>query len=143
MSYLTTSELATHLRAESYAAITRSDDASGQAAIDAAMAEAKGYLSRFSTDKIFSARGSERNMLLLTFVKDIAVWHLINLCNAGADYELRERRYERAIDWLKEVQRGNVSPDLPQRDATTGLPDKNNPIGDICYGSNPKRTQHF
>ena len=143
MAYLTTIELSSHLREETYHAITRGDDTIGCAAIDAACAEAKGYLSRFNADKIFAAAGTYRNMLLLTFIKDIAVWHLINMCNAGTDYELRERRYERAIDWLKEVQRGNVSPDLPTRDAAPDHGEKNNPIGDIAYGSNQKRVQHF
>ena len=76
-----------------------------QAAIDAAIAEAKGYLTRFDCTRVFSASGNKRNQLLLIFVKDIATWHLINLCNAGTDLKFRQDRYERAIDWLKAVQR--------------------------------------
>ena len=41
MAFLTTSELKTHLYAENVAIITRSDDTITQAAIDAAIAEAK------------------------------------------------------------------------------------------------------
>ena len=64
-----------------------------------------------------------------------------NLCNAGTELKFRQDRYERAIDWLKAVQRGDVSPDLPDRDAEedTG---NDAPIGPIAYGSNPKRCQH-
>lgn len=143
MAYLTTEELHTHLHDEIVETITRGDSTIAEAAIDAAIQEASGYLTRFDTGRIFSASGNKRNQLLLIFVKDIAVWHLINLCNAGSDLELREKRYERAVDWLKSVQKGNVSPNLPEQITVTGKPDKNNPLGTIAFGSNPKRVQHF
>ena len=140
MAYLTIQELNTHLHDELVETITRGDATIAEAAIDAAIAEAKGYLSRFDCTRIFSASGSKRNQLLLIFVKDIAIWHLINLCNAGTELKFRQDRYERAIDWLKAVQRGDVSPDLPDREAEQ---EKDTPIGLIAYGSNPKRNQHF
>lgn len=143
MTYLTTDELYTHLYDENIETITRGDKAIAQAAIDAAISEARGYLTRFDTDKIFFSIGSYRNQLLLIFVKDIAVWHLINLSNAGTDMELREKRYDRAIDWLKAVQKGNVSPDLPERSSKGEGDIKQSPIGAIAYGSNPKRVQHY
>lgn len=143
MAYLTIQELNTHLHDESVETITRGDNTIAEAAIDAAITEARGYLTRFDTSRIFSASGPKRNQLLLIFVKDIAVWHLNNLCNAGSDLQLRQDRYERAIDWLKAVQCGDVSPDLPEREPEGGKAEKNNPIGPIAYGSNPKRCQHF
>ena len=77
MSYLTKEELGTHLYAENIEAITRGDDTLILAAIDTATQEAKGYLAAFDITAIFAATGSNRNALLLTFVKDIAAWHLI------------------------------------------------------------------
>ena len=82
MAYLTIQELNTPLHDELVETITRGDATIAEAAIDAAIAEAKGYLSRFDCTRIFSASGSKRNQLLLIFVKDIAIWHLINLGNA-------------------------------------------------------------
>jgi phage gp36-like protein len=73
--------------------------------------------------------------LLLTFVKDIAVWHLIALSNYQADIALREKRYDRAVSWLKGVQKGDITPDLPASDKSVP--------GRISYGSNEKREQHF
>lgn len=137
--YLSKSEISTHLYSENVEAITRGDDTIVSAAIDAAISEAKGYLSAFDRTAIFGAVAGERNALLLTFVKDIASWHLINLCNAGSDSQLREHRYDRAVEWLKAVQKGNVSPDLPviiAEDGTTAG-------AGISYGSNEKRGQHF
>ena len=97
----------------------------------------RGYLAAYDRDTIFAQEDSARNVLLLTFVKDIAIWHLINLCNAGTDRTLRQDRYERAISWLKGVMKGDITPDLPKLETSSDNP------GIISYGSNPKRSQHF
>ena len=47
MAFLTIQELNTHLHDEQVETITRGDETIAQAAIDAAIAEAKGYLTRF------------------------------------------------------------------------------------------------
>jgi phage gp36-like protein len=137
--YLDKSEINTHLYMDNVEVITRGDFTLIDAAIDAAISEAKGYLSAWDIAAIFGATGEERNALLLTFVKDIAAWHLLNLCNAGSDMKLRQDRYERAIQWLTAVQKGNVSPDLP----VVAEGDAGEPISPIIYGSNTKRGQHF
>lgn len=139
MAYLTQAELGTHLYTENIAVITRGDDTMITAAIDAAISEAKGYLGAFDKEAIFGAEGNARNALLLTFVKDMSAWHLINLCNAGIEFKIRQDRYDRAINWLKEVQKGNVSPDLPVAQGDDG----EDAGSQIKFGSNPKRSQHF
>lgn len=139
MAFITADELTTHMYSENINLISNDDPAIVEAAIDAATHEAKGYLGGYDTEKIFSAAASERNALLLIFVKDIAVWHFVNLCNAGTDLSLREARYNRAIDWLKGVQKGNVSPDLPRKTDESGKTIE----GEIIFGSNPKKNQHF
>lgn len=136
--FITVEELKTHLYQENIEVISRQDDTLVTAAIDGAIQEARGYLGDYDRNAVFSATGSDRNALLLIFVKDIAVWHFVNLCNAGTDLELRQDRYNRAVDWLKAVQKGDVSPDLPRATDEEG-----NPSGGITYGSNPKRDQHF
>ncbi len=121
---------------EQVEAVDRGDDAITEASIDGAIAEAKGYLTDYDVVAIFAATGSNRNALLLIFVKDIAVWHFVNLGSPGINYEAREARYKSAIAWLKGVQKGNISPDLPE----SSNPDQ---IGSVAFGSNPKRGQHF
>lgn len=141
MAFLTPQELETHQYRENMDAISRDDDTKLTAAIDAAVQEAAGYLGAYDREKIFSAQGEERNPLLLIFVKDIAVWHFINLCNAGTELELRQDRYERAVSWLRQVQKGEVTPTLPVIDKDNdGKPDT---AGEYIFGSNPKRSQHF
>lgn len=141
--FLTIEELYTHLYEESVDTISRKDETIPLAAIDTAIAEAWGYLGAYDRDKIFSAEGPERNPLLLTFVKDIAVWHFCTLCNAGVEMQLRQDRYERAIDWLRLVQRAEIKPNLPGIEDADGDGTPDNPIGEYLYGSNPKRHQHF
>lgn len=134
--WITKEELKTHMNVDDIDVITDSDDTLVTAAIDGAVSEAKGYLESFDTASIFAATGSSRNALLLIFVKDIAVWHLLKLSNYKAELEYRGKCYDRAVSWLKSVQRGDVAPDLP---AVADIATK----GKIRYGSNPKREQHF
>lgn len=137
--FLETKDLRTHLREEYQELISRGDDTVVTAAIDGAVAEMRGYLGRYDTERIFGAEGAQRHSLLLIFAKDIAVWHLINMTQPGVHYELREGRYNRAVAWLKSVQSGDVTPDLPEARDEEG-----NPEGALVYhSSNPKRTQHF
>lgn len=136
---ITIEELKTHLYSENINAINRGDETILQAAVDGAIAEAKGYLAAYDRERIFSTTGTERNALLLIFLKDIAIWHFIVLCNAGTEYELREKRYDRAIAWLKGVQKGEISPDLP----TATEDDGDKATDTIRTGSNPKKNQHF
>lgn len=114
--FLSPQELETHLYKESIDTIDRMDEGILTAAIDAAIQEAAGYLGAYNRERIFTATDNDRNALLLLFIKDIAVWHFINLCNAGVELELREKRYERAVAWLRQVQKGEVTPSLPRAD---------------------------
>jgi phage gp36-like protein len=133
--WISKQELKTHMDIDDIDVITGGDDTIITAAIDGAVSEAKSYLGSYDSDTIFNTSGSSRHALLLTFVKDIAVWHLIVLSNYKADLEFREKRYNRAVAWLKAVQKGDATPDLP---ATT-----NDYRTKITWGSNTRREQHF
>lgn len=139
--FITPAELETHLYRENIDIISRSDETLLTAAIDAAVQEAYSYLGAFDRERIFSSEGTERNALLLIFVKDIAVWHFINLCNAGTELELRQSRYERAVAWLRQVQKGELTPALPVVDEDGD--GRSDSPGEYIYGSNPKRKQHY
>lgn len=132
--FLTNEEMKTHLYQENVDVISGGDDTLMAAAIDAAVQEAKGYLSAFDKEAIFAAVVEARNQLLIMFIKDIAAWHFLVICNAGTEYKIRQDRYERAIAWLKSVQKGDVTPDLPVKETTPGV---------IVFGSNEQKGQHF
>jgi len=133
--YLSVEDLQTHLRLETITAITRNDPALALSAIDGAIIEAKGYLTRFDTQAVFSATGNDRNQLLLLFVKDMAAWHLVNIVNPNVDLKLRQERYNRAVQWLRDVQKGLVDPDLPP------APEKDPSL--ILFGSEKKNNYHW
>jgi len=123
--YITPQEITTHLGAEQIEAISNGDDTMLQAAIDGATVEAKGYLHAFDITSELAKEGEARNALLIIFLKDI-----------NTSLELRQDRYERAVSWLRQVQKGEVMPDLP------ALPVEQQ-TGTIIYNSNPKRSNHF
>lgn len=135
--FTTKDELKTHMSVDNIDIITEGDDTIVESAIDSAVSEAKGYLNDFDISAIFAASGSNRNTLLLTFIKDIAVWHFMTLSNYQADVEFRKARYERAVAWLKAVMKGDVIPDLPRRVASDETPAR------IIWGSNQKRGLRF
>ncbi len=140
--FIEVEEIKTHLRNEVAYKITQGDDSLIVESLDAAVAQTKSYLGRFDVASIFSQTGNDRNSLLVLFVKDIAIWHLINLVNAGVELDLREKRYNDAINWLEAVQSGNVTPDLPLLNSNHSG-DENGTAGRLLFGSNPKKIQHF
>lgn len=141
MAYLEVEEMTTHIYEEDMDTISHGDDAAMMSAIDAAIEEVQGYLTKYDTGKIFAARGKERNPILLLFVKDIAAWHFCNICNAGVDIEMREKRYDRAIEWLRNNQ-NRQNPNLPAAPEQPGRQECRC-YGEIAFGSNRKRDNHF
>lgn len=141
MAYLLPAELNSHLYSEIQTEISRNDAALMSQAIDAAIAEAEGYLSKYDQDAIFNATGVTRHPLVLLYVKDIAVWHYIQLANPNVDMALRERRYVLATDWLTKVQKGMVVPkDLPVPAPDPDMPQENN---EVRYGSSRPRNNGY
>lgn len=138
MAYITLAELSTHLGTDTIEAISDGNDALLQAAIDAAYVEVKSYLSAFDIAGEFAKTTTARNALLIVFVKDIAVWHFINICNVNTDMKLRAKRYDDAQNWLKACQKGDRSPDIPK---AAGSDTTSNDT--VSWGSNEKREMHF
>lgn len=124
-------------------ALTRQDDAIVEICEDRAISEMKGYLfTRYDVTAIFAARGADRHQLILMFALDIAVYHIFCIHNPQKLGQMRKDRYERAIEWLKQV--GSATDPLP----VDGLPLK--PIeGEninrtpFMMTSNKKRNNHY
>ncbi len=141
--YLTPNELITHLYGEVITEIHRGDIAICQQAIDAAVAEAASYLSAYDVTAIFEAEADSRNSILLLFVKDIAVWHYIQLSNPAVEMDLRRLRYENAIAWLTKVQKGQAVPNLPTPQPPADTNGDGYPDGFIKWGANTKRNNNI
>jgi phage gp36-like protein len=139
MAFLIPNEISSHLYGEVTTEINRGDATLLQAAIDAAQEEASGYLTAYDQAAIFAAVGDARNPILLLYVKDISVWHYIQLSNPAVEMELRMERYKSAIKWLEKVQSGKTNPNLPYR----AVVDPDVPANYLKTGSNLKRNNNF
>ncbi|MDE3185267.1 MAG: DUF1320 family protein [Bacteroidota bacterium] len=139
MAYLTPAEIASHLYQGVTDEIDRGDATLLQTAIDAATEEASGYLTAYDQAAVFAAVGSARNPILLLYVKDIAVWHYIQLSNPAVEMELRMERYKSAVKWLEKVQSGKTNPNLPYPAVDPDV----EPSQYIKTGTNTKRENYF
>lgn len=79
---------------------------------DRAVAEMRSYLNKkYDCDKIFSARDTDRHALVLMFTLDITIFHIFCQHNPYKMSKIRQDRYDRAVEWLKGVMRGDVTID--------------------------------
>jgi phage gp36-like protein len=91
--------------------INQTDDENLARAIGYATEEVSSYLrSRYNVTAAFNKEGSERNAQLVMIVCDVALYHLVAWLPKRIGFEIREIRYNNAIDWLKHVQAGKASP---------------------------------
>ena len=120
--------------------LTRDDAAVIKICEDRAISEMRGYLSaRYDVDAIFSAQGDDRNQLVLMMAIDIAVYHLFSIHNPQKMSQIRKDRYDRAMEWLKQVATFKITisdaPKLPEEEQIQNSP--------WLMSSNPKRTNHL
>ena len=77
---------------------------------DRAVSEMKSYLNKkYDCQAIFSQTGEERHPLILMFALDITIYHIFCQHNPYKMSKIREDRYERAIEWLKGVMKGDIT----------------------------------
>ena len=121
-------------------ALVRSDGAIVEICEDRAVSEMRGYLSaRYDVDALFAAKGADRHPLVLMMAIDIAVYHLFCIHNPQKMSQIRVDRYDRAVEWLKQVSRRQVT-----IDGAPLLPDDTlKQQSPWLMRSNPKRTNHL
>ena len=79
-----------------------------------AIAEMSSYLnSRYDVATLFAATATDRHPLIKLYCIDITLYHLHSRISPRAIPQLRMDRYDAAINWLKQVARGELLPDLP------------------------------
>ncbi len=94
---------------------------------DRAIAEMRSYMNKtYDCNAIFSAAGDDRHALILMFAIDIAVYHIFCQHNPYKMSKIRQDRYDRAVEWLKGVMKGDVTIDgaplLPEGDLNGNSP---------------------
>ncbi|MDR3140432.1 MAG: DUF1320 domain-containing protein [Tannerellaceae bacterium] len=109
--------------------LQQSSDENRGRAEDFAREEISGYLrSRYDVGNVFSVTGDERNPVIVMYMCDIALYHMVSWLPQRMGWEIREIRYKRAIEWLKDVQAGKTSPDILTITGPDGEEDYNNPV---------------
>lgn len=119
-------------------ALTRGDDNILDICEERAISEMKSHLAgRYDVEAIFNTNGTERHPLVLMMCLDIAVYHVYCVGNPQKLSQMRKDRYERAVEWLKAVKRGNAD--------INGAPllSEDERSQDFLYQSNPKRCTRF
>lgn len=101
--------------------ITEHNDDIVLQAISAAVEEVKSYLTgnnktewldgriNYDIQKIFEASGTQRNALILAHTKTVTKWYIVELCNADIIYEQAKERYDRTVNFLKLLAKGEVT----------------------------------
>lgn len=101
-----------------------------------AQEEMSGYLrARYDVGAIFTATDDKRNDIIVMYLCDITLYHLISWLPNKMGFELREKRYKAALEWLDKVQQGKIMPALPTPTSADGEEDYLNPIR---YGAGQK-----
>ena len=95
----------------------------------AALEQIASYLRhRYDMDRVFSALGSERNAMLVQCAVNISLWFMIHRLPQNMGHERRECLYDDSIKWLRDIQAGKASPDLPLYQSPDGDDDARNPV---------------
>lgn len=102
--------------------ITEGDDTIVLQGLAAAEEECRSYLEAnfyqkenqdgrliYDVATIFGATGAGRNTLILQHCITIAKYHIIQLSNVDILYEQAKERYDRAIDWLTKLAKGQIT----------------------------------
>lgn len=94
---------------------------------DRAVAEMRSYMNKtYDCNAIFAATGDDRHALILMFAIDITVYHIFCQHNPYKIAKIRQDRYDRAVEWLKGVMKGDVTIDgaplLPEEDLSDNSP---------------------
>lgn len=122
MNFLTIDDFKTVCDPQTLTVINQDDTANLDRAERYAIEEVSSYLrTRYDVAMAFSRTGDQRNGFLVMIVADVALYHLVSWLPKRIGFEIRETRYNQAIAWLKDVQSGKATPDLPTpTDPTTG-----------------------
>ncbi len=138
--FITTEDYDASIHQEILDSLIRSDKQIVEICEDRAIAEMRGYLSaRYDCNRIFSAEGEDRNQLVLMMALDIAIYHVFSIHNPRNMSQIRVDRYERAIEWLKGVRKGDITVDgLPEIEAEV-----RESSTQFQIRSNTKRINHF
>lgn len=121
---------------EALEVVQQSDEQNRLLAEQYAIDYAAGYLrGRYDIEKTFSATGEARNMALVGCLTDIALYRMCLNLPARMGLEKRKEQFEKAVEWLIDVQKSAIILDLPGITAPDG---SETTAGSVRYGAGIK-----
>lgn len=137
MAFITKTDYEDSIKENVLDDITESDDNKLDVATSRAVEEAKGYLNaRYDITEIFNKTDTDRNPIIVMYVIDMALYHLHSLINMNKIPKARKERYEKATEWFRMVNEGDINPpDLPL--PTDGTKEY------VLFGGNTKRSNQI
>jgi phage gp36-like protein len=123
--FLTDSDYLTVIDSQALS-VVKGEGTAVQLAEDRAVELIAGYLrNRYDVEEIFACRGTDRNVAVVSWAVDIALYNMHSRLPGRMAGELRKERYDLVIAELESISKGQVTPDLPLIDySDTGNPIK-------------------
>jgi phage gp36-like protein len=141
MPFLSQADYDPQIRQDVHRVVDDADVSLMQLAEAEGIEEMTSYLGvRFDCAAIFATTGASRNPLIIMYLVDIVLYHIHARISPRNVPEIRQIRYERAIDWLRDVAKGVLNPNLPP------LMVGSNPAtaaSDYRFGSKEKNQQGY
>lgn len=137
--YITKDDVEKGIFKEHLKALSR-DDINIETAIEEAELEVKSFLTaRYNIEGELQKTGTNRNKLVVKWVRCIAIWNIYNIASQVTIPESRKLEYQNAITALKLVQKEQQTVDGLERrtDSTNGGSNY------IKFGGNSPRTNHY
>jgi len=115
MAYVNNDDFLLSIADSNLQQIIQSNPAVLDQAVLVAIGEARSYLiQKYLFDDELSKTGTARDSQLLNYIIDLAVYHLHTRIAPRNIPQLRQTRYDNAIEWLKMCATGDVTPKLAE-----------------------------
>lgn len=138
--FLTTDDYATVIEPEDLDIYTNSSEVTRQRSEASAIEDISSYLRpRYDVAAAFAAVGDARNPKLVELVIDLSIWNVLAAHSYRAVSEIRGKRRDDAVAYLKLVQAGRLTLSLPRPTDTDGAPTR----GVFLSGSQPPRSHLY
>jgi phage gp36-like protein len=114
MPFLTDDDYKTLIKTDILAIVTRQDPTVRTTAERIAQSQIESYLRhKYDVAATFGKTGTDRAPDLVMYMMDIVLYHIHSAVSPQQIPDLRVKRYDDAIEWLKAVASGKLSADLP------------------------------
>lgn len=70
---------------------------------------------RYDAAAAFAKADLERNPVVVMYAVDMLLYHVHSRLTPNQIPEIRQLRYENALEWLKSIAKGQLSADLPEK----------------------------